>query len=154
MNVLDILSVHLLVAVWVILIFEHYLHTNVCVNISALLYLRDTIYSPLFCPFCSTPTPRTLCSSDRAVKGMAGPTEQRYVLFLFWDLQGMVWNPGDVWEAQLFSFWLSAAFIHLPWPWMGLCLPHASTLNPEDQLLTMNVTLISSEGSSWKPLQN
>ena len=83
---------------------------------------------------------------------MAGPAEQRYVLFLFL-------RPAGGWSGILVMFEKTSSLAsgsQLPLstflgPWMSLCLLPASTLNPEDQLLTMNVTLIPSEGSSWKP---
>ena len=80
---------------------------------------------------------------------MAGPAEQRYVLFLFL-------RPAGGWSGILVMFEKTSSLAsgsQLPLStflgqWMSLCLPPASTLNPEDQLLTMNVTLIPSEGSS------
>ena len=87
---------------------------------------------------------------------MAGPAEQRYALFLFLR---PVAGAGGRWSGILVMFEKPNSLASGPQlpsstflgPWMSLCLPHASTLNPEDQLLTINVTLTPSEGSSWKP---
>ena len=80
------LSVHLLVAVWAVSIFEHYLHTNVCVNIDICspISQRHNLFPTILSFFLQYPTRRTLCSSDRGCKkGWLGPLSKGMFYFFF-----------------------------------------------------------------------